>query len=141
MFDGNLNTPQEISMKIYQKTLVFILFMKEHQAGLRSLYNFRPKPIWIWNEHIMPGTNTYNEYMQYNEKEQSVKNTWSSPTLWFMPKSYGLMHPLLPCIFFWLTQPTLPTPPMFTTLFRPLACKMSFFKFCSFKFVKISLLL
>ena len=54
----------KISMEIYQKTLVWILFIKEYWTGLRSVYNFKPKTIWIWNEHKeykknMSETNTF----------------------------------------------------------------------------------
>ena len=31
--------------------LVLILFKEEDQPGLRPVNNFRPMPIWIWDEH------------------------------------------------------------------------------------------
>ena len=41
------------------------------------MYNFRPKPIWIWNEHRntkqrMSGKSTYEEHLLYNENERNA---------------------------------------------------------------------
>ena len=79
MFDWVPNAPLEINMEIYQETLVLILFIKYYQAGLRSVYNFRPAQyeheINIRNiKRRMSRTNTYKEHLQYDEKERKVKN-------------------------------------------------------------------
>ena len=78
MFKWVLNTPLEISMEIYQKTLVLILFIKEYKAGLRPLHNFRLAPILTQNDHKeYKKTNVTREYILetlYNEKEWKVKN-------------------------------------------------------------------
>ena len=42
MFDCVLITPLEISLEIYQKRLILILFVKEFQSRLRFACNFRP---------------------------------------------------------------------------------------------------
>ena len=50
-------------------------------SPLRSVYNFRPTPIWIWNEHkeyketnVRNEINAYKEHFQF-EKKRSVKST------------------------------------------------------------------
>ena len=69
MLEWVLNRPLEISLQIYQKNLVLILFIKEYYVGLRE-YNFSSTPTWT----KMNIKSTYKKYLLYNEKEQNVKN-------------------------------------------------------------------
>ena len=65
------------------------------------MYNFRPTPIWIWNEHkgyndknFRNEKNTYMEHLEYNEQEQNVKIFLAHVNLSTYVKNFiDLKHP------------------------------------------------
>ena len=65
ILDWVLNSPLEINMEIYQKTLVLALFIREYQVGLRSAYDLGSRKFQYemnirYTKTRMSGTNTYN---------------------------------------------------------------------------------
>lgn len=89
----------EISMIIFQKTLSLMLFIKDDKPRLKSVYNYRPASIYIWNEHkeykqknVRNEKNTYKEHWQYNKKAWNLKNVDFDRGQFFDPR-HTFMNP------------------------------------------------